>query len=113
MAAATTERRKNGNAINGVFLAAVHQAKMDIIIPKIPPNKHSYSAIALPSADRTLEYFPEVNFLSSDLKVTIETTRSPTDSRNRMKAMNFRHPPLHLLQRFDQHLHILNIFILL
>jgi len=62
MAAATIESRKNGNAKNGVFLAAVSQAKMDIIIPKIPPTKHNCSAIALPSADKTFEYFPDVNF---------------------------------------------------
>ena len=103
-APATKHRRKNGNAKNGVFLAAVHQAKSAIINPKIPPTIHNYSAIALPSTDKTFEYFPAVNFLSSALKVIMDTVIIATDIKNRTNAINLRQRPVHFLVAFDQHI---------
>lgn len=107
-APATKQRRKNGNAKNGVFLAAVHQARSDIIRPKIPPTMHNYSAIAFPSTDSTFEYFPAVNFLSSALNVIIDIVIIATDIMNRTNEINFRQRPVHFLVAFDQHILKLN-----
>lgn len=87
---ATRLSKKNGKAQNGVFLAAVHQAKIDITIPIIPPHIAIYSAIALPSTDNTPLYLPAVNFFSRELKETKARTSNAVDKRKSMIEMNLR-----------------------